>query len=150
MGKTATEIKERPWRLIWQIPSNHDFLTPQRDDYLIFNNFLIINNFFFSIEKSLTRWWGGIWGLLSVFELLSANKIIIRSSNFFSFSSVQFGDLFVEANKKPGKVGHKLEVESRDGIVIVSFTYSLMSENHAYLRLLFFILKYIKIILFLF
>jgi hypothetical protein len=65
---------------------------------------------------------GGIWGLLSVFELLSANKIIIRSSNFFSFSSVQFGDFFVEANKKPGKVGHRLEVKSRDGIVIVSFT----------------------------
>jgi hypothetical protein len=84
---------------------------------------------------------GGIWGLLSVFELLSANKIIIRSSNFFSFSSVQFGDFFVEANKKPGKVGHKLEVESRDGIVIVSFTYSWMSENNGYLRLLFFILK---------
>jgi hypothetical protein len=35
---------------------------------------------------------GVSWGLLSVFELLSANKVIIRSSNFFSFSSVQFGD----------------------------------------------------------
>jgi hypothetical protein len=79
---------------------------------------------------------GVSWGLLSVFELLSANKVIIRSSNFFSFSSVQFGDFLdlweTKREKNPwhGKVGHKLEVESRDGIVIVSFPYSSVSENH--------------------